>query len=49
MEIDDMLVIVCVLRYDWRGLMIDTGRRFVPLGTIENLLDTMAAVKLNVA
>ena len=34
--------------YKWRGLMIDTGRRFVPLSTVLNLLDTMAAVKLNV-
>ena len=34
--------------YKWRGLMIDTGRRFIPLSTVENLLDTMAAVKLNV-
>ena len=35
-------------QYAWRGLMIDTGRRFVPLPAIKNLLDTMAAVKLNV-
>jgi hexosaminidase len=34
--------------YSWRGLMIDTGRRFVPLSTVKNLMDTMAAVKLNV-
>eukprot|EP00937_MAST-01D_sp_MAST-1D-sp2_P003273 g3273.t1 len=34
--------------YAWRGLMIDAGRRFVPMDTLENLLDTMAAVKLNV-
>jgi hexosaminidase len=28
--------------------MIDTGRRFFPMPTVQNLLDTMAAVKLNV-
>ena len=34
--------------YRWRGLMIDSGRRFFPVPLVENLLDTMAAVKLNV-
>ena len=34
--------------YQWRGLMIDSGRRFVPLDTLKNILDTMSAVKLNV-
>ena len=34
--------------YNWRGLMIDTGRRFFPMPLVKNLLDTMAAVKLNV-
>jgi hypothetical protein len=34
--------------YGWRGLMIDSGRRFFPVPLVENLLDTMAAVKLNV-
>ena len=34
--------------YSWRGLMIDSGRRFVPVATLKNLIDTMAAVKLNV-
>ena len=34
--------------YKWRGLMIDSGRRFFPVPLVENLLDTMAAVKLNV-
>ena len=33
---------------DWRGLMIDTGRRFFPVDTVENLLDVMGIVKLNV-
>ena len=28
--------------------MIDTGRRFTPVDLLHNLIDTMAAVKLNV-
>ena len=35
-------------QYSWRGLMIDSGRRFVPVDTMKNLLDTMSATKLNV-
>ena len=35
-------------QYGWRGLMIDSGRRFFPVPLVKNLLDTMAAVKLNV-
>ena len=35
-------------RFAHRGLMIDTGRRFFPVPLVENLLDTMAAIKLNV-
>lgn len=34
--------------YAWRGLMIDSGRRFVPPSTLKNLMDTMGRVKLNV-
>eukprot|EP01116_Phalansterium_solitarium_P023041 TRINITY_DN7870_c0_g1_i2.p1 TRINITY_DN7870_c0_g1~~TRINITY_DN7870_c0_g1_i2.p1 ORF type:complete len:667 (+),score=271.44 TRINITY_DN7870_c0_g1_i2:146-2146(+) len=34
--------------YAWRGLMIDSGRRFFPVALVENLLDTMVATKLNV-
>lgn len=34
--------------YRWRGLLVDTGRRFFPMSLLKNLLDTMAAVKLNV-
>ena len=34
--------------YVWRGLMLDAGRRFFPVPLVENLLDTMAAAKLNV-
>lgn len=32
----------------WRGLMVDSGRRFFPVSLMESILDTMAAVKLNV-
>ena len=35
-------------RFPWRGLMIDAGRHFMPLGVIERNLDGMEAVKLNV-
>jgi hexosaminidase len=35
-------------RFPWRGLMIDTGRHFMPLETVKRELDGMAAVKLNV-
>lgn len=35
-------------QYAWRGLMLDAGRRFFPVPLVKNLLDTMAAVKLNV-
>ena len=34
--------------HPWRGLLLDAGRRFAPLPLLENLIDTMAAVKLNV-
>lgn len=35
-------------RFAWRGLMIDSGRHFMPLDVIKRNLDGMAAVKLNV-
>jgi hexosaminidase len=35
-------------RFPWRGLMIDSGRHFVPIPVIERNLDAMEAVKLNV-
>lgn len=35
-------------RFPWRGLMIDAGRHFMPVSTIERNLDGMEAVKLNV-
>ena len=34
--------------YAWRGLLIDAGRRFAPVPLLENIITTMAAVKLNV-
>eukprot|EP01043_Picozoa_sp_COSAG02_P060837 COSAG02_NODE_8040_length_2738_cov_1.502842_3_plen_332_part_01 len=34
--------------HSWRGLLVDTGRRFAPVPLLENIIDTMAAVKLNV-
>jgi hexosaminidase len=35
-------------RFPWRGLMIDSGRHFVPLDVIRRNLDGMEAVKMNV-
>jgi len=35
-------------RFPWRGLMIDSGRHFMPIDVIERNLDGMEAVKLNV-
>jgi hexosaminidase len=35
-------------RFPWRGLMIDSGRHFMPVEVIKRNLDGMAAVKLNV-
>jgi hexosaminidase len=35
-------------RFRWRGLMIDCGRHFIPVGVLKRTLDGMAAVKLNV-
>lgn len=35
-------------RFPWRGLMIDSGRHFMPMDVIKRNLDGMAAVKLNV-
>ncbi len=35
-------------RFPWRGLMIDSGRHFIPLPVIERNLDAMESVKLNV-
>lgn len=35
-------------RFVWRGLMLDPGRRFLPVDEILRTLDAMAAVKMNV-
>jgi len=35
-------------RFAWRGLMIDSGRHFIPLDVIKRNLDAMEAVKLNI-
>ncbi len=35
-------------RFPWRGLMIDSGRHFIPLDVIRQNLDAMEAVKLNI-
>ena len=34
--------------FNWRGLMLDAGRRFFPMGSVLDTLDTMLAAKLNV-
>jgi len=35
-------------RFPWRGLMIDSGRHFLPVEVIRRNVDAMATVKLNV-
>lgn len=35
-------------RFSWRGLMIDSGRHFMPITVLERNLDGMEAVKMNV-
>lgn len=35
-------------RFPWRGLLIDSGHRFIPIPDIKRNLDGMEAVKLNV-
>lgn len=42
MEIED------APRFSWRGLLIDSARRYLPLPTLKRQLDGMAAAKLNV-
>jgi len=44
----DSVVIDDQPRFPWRGLMIDSGRHFMPLSVIRQTLDGMEAVKLNV-
>ena len=40
--------IVDAPRFPWRGLMLDSGRHFLPIEQILRTLDGMAAVKMNV-
>ncbi|HEY8715852.1 MAG TPA: family 20 glycosylhydrolase [Candidatus Acidoferrum sp.] len=35
-------------RFPWRGLMIDSGRHFIPLDVLRRNIDGMEAVKMNV-
>src|SRR5262245_19851275 len=35
-------------RFPWRGLMLDSGRHWMPVEVVKRNLDAMAAVKLNV-
>ncbi|MBP1620614.1 MAG: beta-N-acetylhexosaminidase, partial [Acidobacteria bacterium] len=35
-------------RFPWRGLLLDSGRHFMPVANVKRTLDGMAAVKLNV-
>jgi hexosaminidase len=35
-------------RFPWRGLLIDSGRHFIPLNVIKRNLDGLEAVKMNV-
>jgi len=35
-------------RFAWRGLMVDSGRHFIPMDVLYRTLDGMEAVKLNV-
>ena len=35
-------------RFPWRGLMIDSGRHFIPVDIIRRNLDAMEAVKMNI-
>ena len=46
--LQDAMKIVDSPDYSWRGLMVDSGRRFFPVPLLKDLMDTMAAVKMNV-
>ncbi len=35
-------------RFQWRGMLIDVGRHFIPLQVLERNVDAMAAAKMNV-
>jgi hypothetical protein len=40
--------IVDAPQYQWRGFMVDTGRRFWPVPLLQQVMDAMEANKLNV-
>jgi hypothetical protein len=44
----EQIVIEDEPEFPWRAVMLDTGRRFFPVPLVENLLDTMSAVKMSV-
>ena len=44
----DAMTIDDAPRFPWRGLMIDSGRHFMPVQIVKQNLDAMEAVKLNV-
>jgi hexosaminidase len=46
--VGDKIYVEDAADYAWRGIMIDSGRRFVPVDTLKNIIDTAAAVKMNV-
>ena len=42
------VLVVDTPRFGHRGLMIDTGRRYIPCETIKKIIDGLAMIKLNV-
>ncbi len=48
LQIQDSVIIADTPRYSWRGLLIDTSRHFLPLSTIQTIIDGMSMIKLNV-
>lgn len=35
-------------RFGYRGLMVDSSRHFLPMKTLEKVIDAMVALKFNV-
>ncbi|KAF4671350.1 hypothetical protein FOL47_001553 [Perkinsus chesapeaki] len=44
----DTMSVIDGPEYGWRGLMLDMGRRFIPLSLAMDIIDGMAASRLNV-